>query len=58
MENFTQELSHKHEKLENFTHELSHKHKELQGKYEKLETENTNLKNLVYNFMGGINLLL
>ena len=39
MENFTQELSNKHEKLENFT-------QDLQRKYENLES-------LVYKFMGG-----
>ena len=36
--------------MENFT-------QELQGKYEHMETENTNLKKLVYKFMGGIKLI-
>merc|ERR1719354_1189029 len=40
-------------KLKKEVHRLENFSQELQGKYEKLETENTNLKNLVFKFMGG-----
>ena len=44
-------------KLKKEVHRLENFTQELQGKYEKLETENTNLKNLVFKFMGGNKLI-
>merc|ERR1719354_1474050 len=57
LKNFNESRIHhvekENKKLKKEVHRLENFTQELQGKYEKLETENTNLKNLVYKFMGG-----